>query len=191
MQRNDGTSTCDFIPAHLARNMDLTFLREVIVNISSAKNDLEGVGSRISIRVQPISSDRPFDIASTMFEFNKVARPEAEHPFLSWQGKWCYDVSHLNLAIKQTVVRARFHLNPKLFEFHSLRIAGATILAAAGVPDYIIQKYGRWKSDTYIRYIRLSVKQHQVAASAIFSLNSLSFGDLRRVMPGVNPTEGS
>ena len=118
-----------------------------------------------------------------MFEFNKEARPEAEHPFLSWQGKWCYDVSHLNLAIKQTVVRARFHLNPKLFESHSLRIAGATILAAAGVPDYIIQKYGRWKSDTYIRYIRLSVKQHQAAASAIFSLKSLSFRDLRRGMP--------
>ena len=49
---------------------------------------------------------------------------------------------------------------------HSFRIGGATALAQAGVPDYIIQIIGRWSSDSFLRYIRtppesLRIFQHQ------------------------------
>ena len=37
---------------------------------------------------------------------------------------------------------------------HSFRIGGATLLAAAGYPDHIIQLAGRWQSSTFLRYIR-------------------------------------
>jgi len=37
---------------------------------------------------------------------------------------------------------------------HSFRIGGATLLAAAGYPDHIIQLAGRWQSSVFVRYIR-------------------------------------
>jgi hypothetical protein len=39
-----------------------------------------------------------------------------------------------------------FSLDPTRISSHSLRIGGASALAAAGVPDYIILDMGRWKS---------------------------------------------
>ena len=34
------------------------------------------------------------------------------------------------------------------FSLHSLRAGGATAAAAAGVPDRVFKKHGRWKSET-------------------------------------------
>ena len=39
---------------------------------------------------------------------------------------------------------------------HSFRIGGASAAASAGVPDSTIQLLGRWSSDAYRRYLRLS-----------------------------------
>ena len=39
---------------------------------------------------------------------------------------------------------------------HSSRIGGATAAASAGIPDSTIQTLGRWSSDAYRRYLRLS-----------------------------------
>ena len=39
---------------------------------------------------------------------------------------------------------------------HSFRIGGASAAASAGVSDSVIQILGRWSSDTYRRYLRLS-----------------------------------
>ena len=39
---------------------------------------------------------------------------------------------------------------------HSFRRGGATALAASGVPQYIIQGLGRWKSLVFLRYIDLA-----------------------------------
>ena len=38
---------------------------------------------------------------------------------------------------------------------HSFRIGGASTAASSGVPDSIIQIMGRWRSDTFKRYLRL------------------------------------
>ena len=92
-------------------------------------------------------------------------------------------MTHLNTAFKRTVVR--IGLDPKRFDPVSLRIAGACILASANVPDYLIKKAGRWKSDVFLRYIRMSVNTHELIASTIFSLSSLSFAEVRRVAPGI------
>ena len=47
---------------------------------------------------------------------------------------------------------------------HSFRIGGATALAAAGVPEYVIRIMGRWSSDSFLRYIHVN---HQAIASLL------------------------
>ena len=50
---------------------------------------------------------------------------------------------------------------------HSFRIGGASALATANVPAYQIQLLGRWKSDAFLRYIRLSDEHVSVTTSRL------------------------
>ena len=48
--------------------------------------------------------------------------------------------------------------NVKKYASHSFRIGAATTAAAAGIPDHLIRAAGRWRSDSCLRYIRLSTE---------------------------------
>ena len=52
------------------------------------------------------------------------------------------------------VLRRVFPMQPDT-NTHSFRIGGASALATAGVPEYIIQIIGRWSSDSFLRYISI------------------------------------
>ena len=43
-----------------------------------------------------------------------------------------------------------------LLSTHSFRIGGASALANSGVPLHVVQQLGRWRSDTFLRYLRVS-----------------------------------
>jgi integrase len=58
----------------------------------------------------------------------------------------------LRALVKRVAREAGF--NDDLFGNHSLRAGGTTDLLAAGVPDIIVQKMGRWASETYKIYFR-------------------------------------
>ena len=53
-------------------------------------------------------------------------------------------------------------LDPSLYALHSPRIGGATDAFAAGVPDYIIDRQGRWKSPS-MKYRYCQVPEQVVA----------------------------
>lgn len=57
-------------------------------------------------------------------------------------------VERVRLALQQAGV------DPTRFAGHSFRIGAATTAAAHGVSDATIQLLGRWRSDSYIRYVR-------------------------------------
>jgi integrase len=64
----------------------------------------------------------------------------------------------------------RAGLGGQSYSGHSFRRGGTTSLAAAGVPDHIISKLGRWKSATYQIYVaaspdRLAAAQRAMAAA--------------------------
>ena len=50
-------------------------------------------------------------------------------------------------------------LNPKLYSSHSLRSGAATVAANKGVPEWVIQRLGRWKSQCFKIYIK-SIKNN-------------------------------
>ena len=52
---------------------------------------------------------------------------------------------------------------------HSLRIGGATAALAAGVPPQLIRMMGRWSSDVYEIYCRMSVQAALNVGKAICS----------------------
>ena len=55
----------------------------------------------------------------------------------------------------------------KLYGSHSLRIGAATAAASAGLPTWLIQAAGRWKSAAFKRYIRSPTKALMTVAPAL------------------------
>ena len=68
-------------------------------------------------------------------------------------------------------------LDPKFYGAHSLRIGGATAALAAGLSPATIRAAGRWSSDIYLIYCRISKES---AASIATCIGSTSFEDLER-----------
>lgn len=61
--------------------------------------------------------------------------------------------------------------NPADYASHSLRIGGASALAAAGFHDWEIAILGRWTSMTFLRYIRMGVEKLSGAAARMARTN--------------------
>jgi hypothetical protein len=60
-------------------------------------------------------------------------------------------------------------IDPARVSSHSLRIGGATTLAAAGLNDHEIQGVGNWKSNSYLTYVRKNITLFKKACKAIDS----------------------
>jgi hypothetical protein len=71
----------------------------------------------------------------------------------------------------------RLGLEPRRFGAHSLRIGGATAALAAGMNPATIRAAGRWSSEVYRIYCRLS---RQSAAGVATTIGSTPFEDLER-----------
>ena len=60
---------------------------------------------------------------------------------------------------------------------HSFRIGGASAAAAAGIPDSTIQTLGRWSSDAFRRYLRLSDTTVSSITERMSSINDTRYFD--------------
>ena len=65
------------------------------------------------------------------------------------------------------MVAAKHGLDPDRVHSHSVRIGGATVLAAAQVPDYVIMVMEGWASAVYLQYVRPSVQLYTAAQAAL------------------------
>jgi hypothetical protein len=57
--------------------------------------------------------------------------------------------------------------NPEAYQLHSGRVGGATALAAMGVPVHRIMTEGRWKSDSFMVYLRYNWREAERADRAL------------------------
>lgn len=69
------------------------------------------------------------------------------------------------------IAAAACGLNPDDYASHSLRIGGASALAAAGFHDWEIAILGRWTSMTFLRYLRMGVEKLSGAAARMARTN--------------------
>ena len=175
-------------PSYEVEEVPWSRVQSVIFTIGSAKNDMQGEGHRFEYFTQATSSTRAFDIVEDMYLWARRARLKKGQPFFSYRGEWTLSYDVLSKAIKK--VATDMGLDARRYRPHSLRIGGASMLAAAGLPDYVIQKQGRWKSLAFLEYIRLGKRTFEMALDAMVNPMLLTVGDVGRMHAGVNWREG-
>ena len=96
-------------------------------------------------------------------------------PSLDWTLKPPYFAEQLRrLAIASGI-------DPARVSSHSLRIDGATTLAAAGLNDHEIQGVGDWKSNSYLTYVRKNITLFEKARTALASPAAIDAKAVRRM----------
>ncbi|VDI42408.1 Hypothetical predicted protein [Mytilus galloprovincialis] len=67
-----------------------------------------------------------------------------------------------NALDRDFVIRSLRHVldicgyNSSLYNGHSFRIGASTSVGSVNIQDHLIKTLGRWRSDSYCRYIRIS-----------------------------------
>ena len=111
--------------------------------LPSSKTDRFGKGVDIALFALP----SPLCPVSALWHFCQARRTSSPPLFIFSSGHF------LTREWVVAILRRVFPDEPNL-NTHSFRIGGTSALAAAGVPDYLIQVIGRWSSDSFLRYIR-------------------------------------
>jgi hypothetical protein len=111
-----------------------------------------------------------FDAAACMFEWLAARRAagisDGKPLFCHPSGKAITTAEVRSMVRKVMEAAGR---NPAVYGGHSLRIGGATAAHAANIPPSLIRLMGRWSSDIYEIYCRLSIESALSVGQAIAS----------------------
>ena len=111
-----------------------------------------------------------------LFELDSVpAQARATTPLFRKADGGAFTVSGVRAMVK--ALMASVGCDPRRFGAHSVRIGGATAALAAGIDPAVIRCMGRWSSDVYEIYMRLS---REAAARVSTIVASTEFHDLER-----------
>ena len=110
-----------------------------------------------------------------MLESDPVGSAEAATTPLFRVGGQAIRRDHVANMVKRLM--QRIGLDPRKFGAHSLRIGGATAALAAGVQPAVIRITGRWSSDCWELYARLS---KEAALNVTTLIGSTAFEDAER-----------
>lgn len=90
---------------------------------------------------------------------------------------------NISERLKETVVICG--LDAKNIDTHSMRIAGATLQAAAKHPDHYILFMGRWSSSAYLAYLHFAIESMHKAHLSSVDPSTFSMKELLRRFPAV------
>ena len=183
LKSGDLIPSCDILP------LDFKDVKGCVIDVLSAKNDPAHKGNRMHFGLADLSDpNQVYCITSKLWGYAKASRPVRGRSFFFIPAlQWTLQPTYFNACLKKMAVA--YGLDPRRVSSHSLRIGGASALAAAGVPDYVIRDMGRWKSLAFLTYIRKSTEMFEIARSALARGDLLSAAKTRLLNPrsGGNP----
>ena len=172
------------VQAHLIYQYSRVNLVAVTYVVRSAKNHQDR-GYKFHYNVCDVLDTAAFNIVVDMYEWAKLARPSGTDMFLSCRLPGMAVVLNREMYTKAIkTVAAHMGMDPAKYSTHSGRYAGAAMLAAAGLPDHIIQQMGRWKSDVFMKYIRFSLRSMNAAMNAIVSASNCTVDMIKKMYIG-------
>ena len=133
------------------RLQDLDLKGEILtIHLRSSKTDVFREGTKVAIKPW---NTKPCPI--TALRDYLMVRPGTEQssPLLVLRNGEALKDRKFREMLKRKCNEGGWEGN---FNGHSLRIGAATDAARRGVPGHVIKILGRWRSDTFLRYIRLS-----------------------------------
>jgi hypothetical protein len=95
------------------------------------------------------------DMVEWLHERRALGLPE-DGPLFCWPDGRSFTVRDIRGAVRAAMQAAG--RDPALYGAHSLRIGAATAALASGVPPQLIRLMGRWSSDVYELYCRMSLQ---------------------------------
>ena len=175
-----GETVISFVSPAAVHSVPKHEITAVDYNVRSAKNDQPGVGHPFHMERVPVSDTAAFDVVGDLYDWCCVTRPPDEAPLFSWHAgtKWS-SVMKFNLALKDTA--RSLGLPHNRVSSHSLRIGGASALAAAGSSDREIMILGRWKSLVFLNYVRSSQLSSSRSMQLIVDPRSFTTLDIHRL----------
>ncbi len=142
-------STTQFHPArHLSTRDIKASDNALIFTIKVSKTDQLG---KSVTRTIPATRTSTCPVKA-MQQYLRLRTQRGYGPLFIWYSGYYLTREALSRVLKELVGAAGLDLSS--FSSHSFRIGAATTAAATGLPDWLIQSLCRWKSDTYLRYIR-------------------------------------
>ena len=144
-----------------------------------SKTDSTGRGRRIPfVRREVNPPTCTYDIVAVLYDYVRAVRPMRGKPFFHIPSLlWSLSPTHYNLRLRTVAIK--HGLDPDRVHSHSVRIGGATVLAAAQVPDYVIMAMGGWASAVYLQYVRPSLQLYVAAQAALANANFISAQSIR------------
>ena len=121
-------------------------LNTIDIRIKASKTDPFRVGTTIRI----IRNDSPLCPVQALLEYIRISPHQSGPLFRFHDGRF---LTRTNFAATLNKVKPP---GTKNLSSHSFRIGAATTAAAAGLPRWLIQILGRWTSDCYKTYLRIS-----------------------------------
>ena len=160
------------IPYHLVGKIKA---EHVVINATFAKADQSGYGRRTRHTRQ---SEHPNACAVTILEKWVMTTRDKygcveEDPIYYLPSYGPLKVEDLHIVMQSTIKACGGDKFGKQVTSHSLRYGGATMLAAAGLPHYIIAMYGGWSEDS--KTLKLYTKPSE-GMVAIVSKHMASMG---------------
>jgi len=153
----------------------------VSIKVRSAKNDEGGRGFKYYfVRNPTLRSTAAFDLVEDMFLLASLTKPSGSDSFFSF-GDYVLKYHTFNDTIKK--VATAVGADKSRYSCHSMRVGGATILAAAHFPDYVIQNMGRWKSLEFLHYLHWNPATMNAALTALVDPSIFTMSDLLKMNP--------
>ncbi len=138
----------------------IPFYQYPSLTVRSTTNDPEGTSHTLSF-YKHIPTPGAFDICTELYNWSMDTRPILGQPFLYCNRISLISPNDVNSIIKSAAIGNG--MSPVHFSSKSLRVGGAAALA----PTYLIKKMGRWKSDTFLQYVKYSFEACKSASKTL------------------------